>query len=201
MGLLLLLPLFAAIGVAIKLFEGGPIFYRQARVGLGGRPFNMVKFRSMVTGADKGSSLTFGRDPRVTPVGRVLRNTKLDELPQLWNVLVGDMSFVGPRPEVSQYVELYSPMQRAILNLKPGITSLGTLAYYDESDLLSRAADPERFYVEEVMPQKIDINLDYAGKANLYTDALLMFATVARLIGVKLNLFLILHVERPRVKV
>lgn len=198
-GLVILSPLFLFIAAAIKLSDRGPVFYRQARVGRGGRPFFMLKFRSMINGADRGSALTIGGDSRITRVGAVIRRCKIDELPQLWNVFAGEMSLVGPRPEVARYVDCYSPEQRKVLDLNPGITDPSSFAFFDESELLSRAEDPERFYVERLMPEKIRINLDYGKRAGFFSDLLLIVATVLRMVGLRLDIFRILAMELPRV--
>jgi len=180
-GLLLLSPLLVLIAAVVKLADGGPIFFRQQRVGRGGQPFLMWKFRTMVPGAERlGHQITVGNDPRVTPVGRVLRALKLDELPQLINVLAGDMSLVGPRPEVSRYTALYSPQERPVLDLVPGITDPASIRYRDEGALLAAAADPERIYVDEIMPDKIRLNLEYAARATVWSDFLVVVRTVAR---------------------
>ncbi len=161
-GLLVLSPLGLVLALGVKLADGGPIFYRQTRIGQFGRPFRIWKFRSMVINADKlGVPLTRDQDPRITRIGRFLRKTKLDELPQLWNVLVGDMSLVGPRPEVPRYVELYTPEQREVLNSKPGITDLATMMFRDEEALLQGATDVEQFYIQHCLPKKIELNLKY----------------------------------------
>jgi lipopolysaccharide/colanic/teichoic acid biosynthesis glycosyltransferase len=179
LGLVVLSPVFLLLALAVKLCDGGPVFYRQQRAGRHGKPFWIWKFRSMVTGADKmGPSITAGGDRRITPIGRLLRKTKLDELPQLWNVVRGEMSLVGPRPEVPRYVELYTPAQREILKLAPGITDLATLEFRNEEELLRGAADQERFYVEYCLPKKIELNLLYARKANPWQDTLIIFKTL-----------------------
>ena len=163
--LLLLAPAALAVALAVKLDDGGPVFFRQARIGRHGVPFRIWKFRTMVVDAGRrGGPLTVGRDPRVTRVGRVLRRTKLDELPQLLNVLAGGMSLVGPRPELPEYVRLYTPGQRRVLDLMPGMTDPASIAFRHEADLLARAADPERFYVERIMPEKIRLNLAHAAR-------------------------------------
>lgn len=178
-GLLLLAPLLVFIAVLVKISDGGPIFFRQQRVGKHGRLFSIWKFRTMVVNAEKlGRSITAGTDPRITTVGRWLRKTKCDELPQLWNVLRGDMSFVGPRPEVPRYVALYTPEQRKVLELKPGITDLATLHFRDEEELLSRAADVEAFYVQDCIPRKIELNLLYAERAGIWEDTKIILQTV-----------------------
>ena len=182
-GSLVLLPLMAVVAMVVKR-DGGPVFFRQQRVGRHGRPFGMWKFRTMVVNADKvGPLLTAAGDPRITPVGRWLRRTKLDELPQLFNVIVGDMSLVGPRPEVARYTARYTPEQRAVLDLMPGITDPGTLHYVDEQELLAEAADPERLYVERIMPDKIARNLAYAARATVFTDLAVIVRTVLAAAG------------------
>jgi lipopolysaccharide/colanic/teichoic acid biosynthesis glycosyltransferase len=182
-GLVVLLPLFAAIALAITVSDGGPVFFRQVRVGRNGRPFKMLKFRTMVPDAERlGGLLTVGGDPRVTPMGAWLRRHKLDELPQLLNVLVGDMSLVGPRPEVPKYVALYTPAQRRVLDLTPGITDPGSLAYVNESELLANSAEPERTYVLHVMPDKLRRNLEYAAVASVWTDLGVILSTVRNLV-------------------
>jgi lipopolysaccharide/colanic/teichoic acid biosynthesis glycosyltransferase len=181
-GLLTLWPLLLVIGAAIKLEDGGPVFFRQERVGIGGRRFRLWKFRTMVTDAERrGGQLTVGGDPRVTAAGRWLRQFKLDELPQLLNVLRGEMSLVGPRPEVPRYVGLYTAEQRAVLRLVPGITDPASIRYRDESAELARAVDPERLYVEEIMPEKIRLNLEYAARATPWTDFLVVLSTLRHL--------------------
>jgi lipopolysaccharide/colanic/teichoic acid biosynthesis glycosyltransferase len=179
LGLSVLAPLFLLLGLLVKWGDGGPVFYRQERVGLGGRRFWIWKFRTMVVDADRrGIPVTRDGDPRITRVGRFLRKTKLDELPQLWNVLVGEMSLVGPRPEVPRYVERYNDAQRAILNLKPGITDLATLRFRNEEDLLRGAEDTEAFYLEYCVPRKIELNLEYARQAGLWRDTLIILKTL-----------------------
>jgi lipopolysaccharide/colanic/teichoic acid biosynthesis glycosyltransferase len=178
-GLLFLSPVFGLLAVAVKLSDGGPAFYRQQRVGQNGRLFVILKFRSMVLNTEKiGLSVTKDGDPRITRVGRFLRKSKLDELPQLWNVLRGDMSFVGPRPEVPRYVARYTAEQRQVLALKPGITDLATLAFRNEEELLRNAADTEKFYLEYCVPRKIELNLAYARQANVWKDIKIIVRTL-----------------------
>ena len=161
-GLLFLCPLFIVIALWIVIDDPGPVFYRQQRVGLNGKDFGLIKFRSMRTGADKMSLITIGeRDPRVTRAGYYIRKYKLDELPQLINVLIGDMSLVGPRPEVRKYVDLYTPEQRKVLSVKPGITDYASIEYIDENALLAKSNDPDKTYIEEIMPAKIALNMRY----------------------------------------
>jgi len=178
-GLLLLSPVFGMLALAVKLSDGGSVLFWQPRVGQDGRLFRIIKFRSMVAKAEtKGPSITADGDRRITRFGRFLRKTKLDELPQLWNVWRGEMSLVGPRPEVPQYVAAYSPSQRRVLRLKPGITDLATLAFRNEEELLRAAPDAERFYREYCLPHKIELNLAYAERANLRQDAWIILQTL-----------------------
>ncbi len=182
-GLLVLWPVFLVIAVLIKLEDGGPVFYRQERIGYKGKPFKIWKFRTMVVNADKlGKPLTVGRDPRITRVGYWLRKFKLDELPQLLNVLLGEMSLVGPRPEVPQYVALYAPEQRKVLDLVPGITDPASIKFANEAELLAEASDPEKFYIEHVMPTKIRLNMEYASHATLWSDILVILKTLVRIV-------------------
>ena len=181
--LLVLWPLLLLIALAIKIDDPGPVFYRQVRVGRNGKEFRIFKFRTMVVDADKkGLQITVGRDSRITRVGAFLRKTKLDELAQLLNVLVGEMSFVGPRPEVPKYVDLYTPYQRQVLLVRPGITDYASIAYRNENDLLAGADDPERMYVEEIMPAKIELNMKYLRRVSPLEDIRLIFATIAAVI-------------------
>ena len=178
-GLLLLLPLGLLLALLVKLSDGGPVFYGQMRIGQFGKPFRIRKFRSMVRDADKmGLAVTKEEDPRITWIGRFLRKSKLDELPQLWNVLIGEMSFVGPRPEVPRYVEHYTSEQRSILNFKPGITDLATLRFRNEEALLSGAADVEGFYLRYCLPKKIDLNREYAEHAGFLQDIWIILQTL-----------------------
>jgi lipopolysaccharide/colanic/teichoic acid biosynthesis glycosyltransferase len=177
-GLIILSPLLVAIAVAIKLDDGGPIFYRARRVGYRGQIFRLYKFRTMRVDADRqGPGITASGDTRITRIGRWLRRTKLDELPQLLNVLLGDMSLVGPRPEDQRYVLLYTPEQRQVLNVRPGITSAASLAYRHEEQLLT-GPDWEKTYREEVMPAKLSIDLDYLARRTLLSDMVLILRTV-----------------------
>ena len=180
LALMLLAPLFALIALAIKLDSPGPVFFRQERVGRHGVPFRIHKFRTMVVDAPtRGPQITVGRDPRITRVGAFLRDTKLDELAQLIDVLQGTMSLVGPRPEVPQYVARYTPEQRAkILSVRPGITDPASLEYRRESELLARAADPERAYVEQIMPAKLRQAERYVDEATLWTDLRVLARTL-----------------------
>jgi len=182
-GVALLAPLFLFIALLVKAEDGGPVFFKQERIGYRGRPFRMWKFRTMVPDAEAcGLLLTVGRDVRVTGVGAWLRRLKLDELPQLFNVVVGDMTLVGPRPEVPRYVALYRADQRRVLELMPGVTDEASIRYANEGTMLAAAADPERFYVEQIVPEKIRLNLAYAGRATVWTDLRVILATLRRLV-------------------
>ena len=182
--LCVLWPVFLLIALAIVIDDPGPVFYRQVRVGRGGRPFRIFKFRTMVVDADKkGLSITVGRDSRITRVGALLRKTKLDELAQLLNVLCGQMSFVGPRPEVPRYVELYTPYQRQVLLVRPGITDYASIAYRNENDLLAGADDPEKMYIETIMPDKIELNMKYLREISPLADLRLILKTVIAVIA------------------
>ncbi len=178
LGLICLSPLFVVLAVWIKCDSSGPVFYRQVRVGRHNRDFRLFKFRSMRPGSDRKGLITVGgRDPRVTRSGYYIRKYKLDELPQLINVFIGDMSLVGPRPEVRKYVDMYNAEQMHVLDVRPGITSLASIRYRDENDILAAAEDPDRAYIEKVMPDKIAIDLEYVAKASLATDIALIFRT------------------------
>lgn len=182
LGLVLLFPGLVLLAVLIRLVDGGPVFYRQVRVGRGGRPFRIWKFRTMVVDADRiGRPLTVSGDPRVTRTGAWLRRWKLDELPQLINVVTGEMGFVGPRPEVPRFVALYTEAQRRVLDLRPGITDLASIAYRNESDLLEGHEDPESHYIGTILPDKIRINLDYAAKAGVWRNLKVILATLGLL--------------------
>ena len=182
LGLALLWPLFLVVGLLIKLEDKGPVFFRQNRVGQGGRGFRIWKFRTMVARADQlGPLITVGKDPRITRMGAWLRASKIDELPQLINVLVGEMSLVGPRPEVQKYVDFYTPEQMRVLDLRPGITDLASVKYRDESAILAKRQDPDRAYVNDIMPEKIRINLDYAKRSNLWSDFNVILLTLGLL--------------------
>ena len=171
LGLALLWPLLAAIAIRIRLCDGAPVIFSQRRMGRFGRPFLIRKFRSMVVDAPRlGNSITAAGDKRVTRTGRFLRRFKLDELPQLWNVLVGEMSIVGPRPEVPEYVTLEDARWREVLSLRPGITAPASLAYLGEESMLARADDPERFYRESILPAKLELNLQYVRERGFISD-------------------------------
>jgi lipopolysaccharide/colanic/teichoic acid biosynthesis glycosyltransferase len=182
-GLLFLSPLFAAVAVLIKFDSRGPLFFRQERVGQGLRTFCIYKFRTMVVDAPlKGGPLTAPEDPRITRLGRALRKTKVDELPQLINVLRGEMTLVGPRPEVPRYVALFQDDYEEILRARPGITDLASLKYRDESSALSLAADPEQEYLTRVLPDKIALAKEYIRRSSFTFDLSLILKTVARIV-------------------
>ena len=187
-GLAVMSPVFLACAVAVRLDSRGPVLYRQARVGQFGRTFPIYKFRTMVNGADKnGCKLTASGDARITRVGRILRKTKLDEIPQLLNVLRGEMSLVGPRPEVPEYTEKYSARERAVLDVKPGITGPAAVAYIDEEQLLASAADQESFYVNTIMRQKLQFDLNYCSKVSLLEDLRILARTGGGLVGLRFD--------------
>lgn len=182
--LLLLSPVLLGIAVAVGLGSRGGVFFRQVRVGRHGREFRLLKFRTMRPGSEAKGQITVGNaDPRITPVGRWLRRSKLDELPQFWNVLVGDMSIVGPRPEVPRYVALYTAEQRRILRVRPGITSPASIAYINENEVLARSSDPHRSYVEEVLPAKLALDMPYAMAPSLRKDVAILWATLRRMLA------------------
>ena len=183
LGLLLLSPLFVVVAVWIVIDNPGPVFYRQMRVGKDGKDFGLLKFRSMRVGADKSSLITIGEhDSRVTRAGYYIRKYKLDELPQLWNVLTGDMSLVGPRPEVRRYVDMYTDEQRQVLTVRPGITAYASIEYIDENRLLAQAEDPDRTYIEEILPAKIALNMRYIKHQTLGEYMKIIFLTLAKII-------------------
>lgn len=177
-GLLVLSPLFLILAIWIKLDSKGPVFYRQVRVGRHNKDFRIFKFRSMRVGSDKGSLVTIGgRDPRVTRSGYFIRKFKLDEFPQLINVFVGDMSLVGPRPEVRHYVDFWTPEQMHVLDVRPGITDPASIKFRNENELLEKAEDPERYYIDVIMQEKIKLYLEYVEKHNFFYDLGLIFKT------------------------
>lgn len=185
LGLLLLSPLLVLVAVLVKLTSAGPVLFKQERMGRNFRPFMIYKFRSMVPDAPaRGGSITFGEDPRVTRVGRILRKTKLDELPQLLNVLRGDMSLVGPRPEVRRYVEVFRSDYEEILRVRPGVTDLASIEYRDEQTILGQAADPEAEYVGRVLPEKIRLAKQYVQSVSLWGDVKIIFRTFWKVLHV-----------------
>ena len=178
LGLLVLSPLFLIVAIWIKADSRGPVFYRQVRVGRGNKDFRLFKFRTMRVGSDKKGLITVGgHDPRVTRSGYFIRKYKIDELPQLINVFKGDMSLVGPRPEVRKYVDLYTPEQLHVLDVRPGITDMASIRYRNENELLEQAADPESYYRDVVMQDKLRINLEYVADHSFFKDIRIIFQT------------------------
>lgn len=179
LGLIFLSPIFLFVAIWIKLDSKGPVFFRQVRVGRYNKDFRIFKFRSMHVGSDKGSLVTIGgRDPRVTKSGYYIRKYKLDELPQLINVFVGDMSLVGPRPEVRHYVDFYTSKQLQVLDVRPGITDLASIYYRNENEILANVEDPETYYKEVVMQDKLEINLSYVRNHTFIGDIVLIIKTI-----------------------
>ena len=178
LGLLILSPLFLILAVWIKLDSKGPVFFRQSRVGKGNKDFRIFKFRSMRVGSDKGSQVTIGgHDPRITRSGYFIRKFKLDELPQLINVFIGDMSLVGPRPEVRHYVDYWTPEQMHVLDVRPGITDPASIKFRNENELLEKAEDPERYYIDVIMQEKLKLYLEYVKNHTFFGDLGLIFKT------------------------
>lgn len=182
--LLLLSPLFIILFLWVKIDSEGGAFYKQKRVGRYGYEFTLWKFRSMKPNSDQKGLLSIGRkDQRVTKAGHLLRLVKLDELPQLWNVLIGDMSLVGPRPEVKKYTDQYTDLQKSVLSIRPGITDFASLHFYNESQLLEQASDPETYYINEIMPKKLEINLMYIQNQSLWMDIHILWLTMLKTLG------------------
>jgi lipopolysaccharide/colanic/teichoic acid biosynthesis glycosyltransferase len=182
-GIFVLLPLFCIVAIWIKLDSPGPVLFKQTRIGRFGQEFTIYKFRTMVTDAEKmGKQITVSNDARITPSGQFLRKYKLDELPQLFNVVKGDMSLVGPRPEVPKYVAYYTDKQLQVLNVLPGITDLASIKFRNENELLENTTDPENLYIQTIMPQKLDLNMQYIAQVNLGFDLLLILKTLLRVI-------------------
>lgn len=183
-GLMILSPLLLLISIAILLDSRGGIFYRQVRVGKHNIDFKIYKFRTMYTGADQKGLLTVGmRDTRITRMGYLLRKYKLDELPQLINVLMGNMSLVGPRPEVRKYVALYTKEQQCVLQVKPGITDYASIQYVNENEILSKSANPDKTYIDTVMPEKLRLNLNYINRKSLREDYYIIWLTIKKIIN------------------
>lgn len=182
-GLFILLPLLFIIVVLIYLFSGSPIFFIQERIGSLGKHFTLYKFRTMFENADQldGGSITIGNDPRITSIGKILRRWKLDELPTIWNVLKGDMSLVGPRPDVPGYADILKGNDRRILELRPGITGPATLKYANEEKLLANVEDPKKYNDEVIFPDKVKINLEYLDNWSLWLDIKIIFKTIFRM--------------------
>ena len=181
LGLLVLSPVLLVCALLVGLTSPGGVLFRQERIGKDGVPFTIYKFRSMRKD-NAGLKISTSRDTRITPVGRVLRKTKLDELPQLWNVLKGDMSFVGPRPEVREYTDLYTPEQRQVLMVRPGVTGLASIRYRNENELLTASSDPNRTYIDEVMPAKLALDLKYIHRACVSYDIKLIWETLVTVV-------------------
>lgn len=183
LGIIILSPVFIIVSIAIKLDSKGSILFLQKRVGRYGKEFNIYKFRTMVTDAEKlGKQITVGKDNRITKVGAFLRKFKIDELPQLFNVLKGDMSLVGPRPEVPKYVSLYNEEQKKVLDVRPGITDIASLRYKDENDILGKVDNPEEYYINVIMKDKLQLNLEYIEKNNVFFDIYLIIKTIIKCI-------------------
>ena len=178
LGLIVLSPLFLILAVWIKLDSRGPVFYRQVRVGRNNKDFRIFKFRSMRVGSDKGSLVTIGgHDPRITRSGYFIRKFKFDELPQLINVFIGDMSLVGPRPEVRHYVDYWTPEQMHVLDVRPGITDPASIKFRNENELMEQAEDPEKYYIEVIMQEKLKLYLEYVNNHSFFGDIGLIFKT------------------------
>jgi len=181
--IIILLPLFLIIAIAISLDSRGGVLYKQKRVGKDNRDFYLYKFRSMYTGSEKSGLLTIGgKDPRVTPVGCFIRKYKIDELPQLFNIIKGDMSFVGPRPEVRKYIAKYTTDQMRVLEVKPGLTDLASLEYLDESEILAHSANPEELYINKIMPDKLALNMKYIEQQSFMFDVGLLLKTIKKIV-------------------
>lgn len=182
LGLIVLSPFLLILYILIRVESKGGGFYSQERIGLNGVPFKLYKFRTMVVGSDKGSLITVGgRDSRLTRIGYRIRKYKLDELPQLWNVFVGDMSFVGPRPEVEKYTRLYTEEQRKVLTVRPGITDWASIKYLDENVILGQAEDPDKVYVEQIMPDKIRYNMIWIKNQGIMEYFKIIFVTIVKI--------------------
>ena len=181
-GLILLSPFMIIIAILIKLDSKGPVFFKQVRVTKNGREFKIFKYRTMRVGSDKYSQITVGKDSRITKVGDFLRKYKLDEIPQLINVLIGDMSLVGPRPEVPKYVALYTEEQREILKVRAGITDYASIEFSNENDILANEADPEKAYIEKIMPRKIELNKKYLSEISVMTDIKIILLTIKKIL-------------------
>ncbi|MBP8993155.1 MAG: sugar transferase [Bacteroidales bacterium] len=184
LGLVILSPFLLVIAILIVIDSKGDIFYLQQRVGKDNKDFNIFKFRTMRPNSDKQGLLTVGaKDSRITKIGVFLRKYKIDELPQLINVLIGNMSFVGPRPEVRKYVDLYNSEQKKVLTVKPGITDYASIKYSNENELLAKSENPEKTYIEEIMPAKLELNLKYIKEASLLTDIKIIFKTFVKIVS------------------
>lgn len=183
LGLVILSPFLLFVAIRIKMGSDGPVFFKQIRVGEKGKEFKILKFRTMVVDAEKlGRQITVGNDNRITKIGAFLRKYKIDELPQLINVFKGDMSLVGPRPEVPRYVKMYTEEQRKVLDVKPGITDLASIRYRDENELLGKAENPDEFYINTIMPDKLALNVEYINKSNIFFDIYIIIKTILKCI-------------------
>lgn len=182
-GIVILFPLIVIVSILIKLTSKGPVLFKQVRVTKNGRLFKIYKFRTMRENSEGNKQITVGNDSRITGVGHILRKTKLDELPQLFNVLKGEMSLVGPRPEVPKYVELYTEEQREILKVSAGITDYASIYFSNESELLGEAENPEEFYIKKIMPYKIELNKKYIKEIGVVTDIKLIILTILKILG------------------
>ena len=182
LGLILLLPFMLIIAILIKIDSKGSVFFKQVRVTKNGREFKIFKYRTMRVGSDKYSQITVGKDDRITKIGLFLRKYKLDEIPQLINVFIGDMSLVGPRPEVPKYVALYTEEQREILKVRAGITDYASIEFSNENDILSDEADPEKAYIEKIMPRKIELNKKYLSEISVITDIKIILLTIKKIL-------------------
>lgn len=181
-GLIILLPFMLIIAILIKFDSKGTVFFKQIRITKGGKEFKIFKYRTMKAGSDKYSQITVGKDERITKIGSFLRKYKLDEIPQLINVLIGDMSLVGPRPEVPKYVALYTDEQKEILKVKAGITDYASIEFSDENDLLASEEDPEEAYIEKIMPKKIELNKKYLSEISVLTDIRIILLTIKKIL-------------------
>lgn len=186
-GILFLLPFFIIVSILIKLDSPGDVIFKQTRVTKDGKKFKIFKFRTMRPDTEKQGQITIGADNRITSIGRFLRKTKLDELPQLFNIVIGDMSFVGPRPEVPKYVEMYTEGQQEILKVRAGITDYASIYFSNESEILGKQKEPEKFYIEKIMPYKIELNKKYIKEAGLITDIKIIFLTIFKVAGLIKN--------------
>lgn len=182
-GIVILFPLIVIVSILIKLTSKGPVLFKQVRVTKNGRLFKIYKFRTMRENSEGNKQITVGNDSRITGIGHILRKTKLDELPQLFNVLKGEMSLVGPRPEVPKYVELYTKEQREILKVSAGITDYASIYFSNESELLGEAENPEEFYIKKIMPYKIELNKKYIKEIGIVTDIKLIILTILKILG------------------
>ena len=181
-GLIILVPFMLIIAILIKIDSKGSVFFKQIRVTKNGKEFKIFKYRTMRVGSDKYSQITVGKDGRITKIGSFLRKYKLDEIPQLINVLIGDMSLVGPRPEVPKYVALYTDEQKEILKVRAGITDYASIEFSDENDLLASEEEPEKAYIEKIMPKKIELNKKYLSEVSILTDIKIILLTIKKIL-------------------